>query len=370
MTEPSSQIHWGESPRILVLQFRRIGDLVLTTPALQLLRETWPKAHLTLVLNESCESLGPALLGVDQILVSKNSLRDSLALSRDLLFLPYDICLDFTGTDRSALMALSSKAPTRLTFAPTGKKKPLRRWIASQQEQPSDSPAHEISRLLRLLAPLGIAPLGEPPPPRLTPPPIARERIARLLSECGIPGPFALIHPGSGAAEKYWLPERWAEVILHLQHHLQLPCVLTGGADSFEQEHLRNIQTALAVLGQGPLPLPFLRLAGELDLTLLTALAEKTRLLVSCDTAIIHIASAFARPQVTLFGPSNPFHWRPIHSRAIVVSGPPNPAFPQTFSPDTPPQPMESIATSSVLEACAELLHATPPSLSAPTKTP
>jgi heptosyltransferase-3 len=357
MTQPSSEIHGGESPRILVLQFHRIGDLVLTTPALQLLRETWPKAHLTLVLNESCESLGPALTGIDQILVSKHSLRDTLRLTRELLFLPYDLCLDFTGSDRSALLALCSKAPTRLAFVPAGKKRFLRRWIASHQEHPTDPNAHEISRLLQLISPLGIGSPQDSPPPRLMPPPIAKERITRLLFECGIPGPFVLIHPGSGAAEKYWRPERWAEVILHLQHHHQLPCVLTGGSDPYEQEHLREIQTAMAVLGQGPLPLPFVRLAGELDLTLLAALTEKARLLVSCDTAVIHIASAFARPQVTLFGPTNPFRWRPTHSRSLIVSGSLTPNLPQEFSPDAPPQSMESISTLSVLEACAQLLQ-------------
>ena len=55
----------GAAPSILVLQMRRIGELVLTTPALQLLRETWPEARITLVLAESCLELVPTLPKVD-----------------------------------------------------------------------------------------------------------------------------------------------------------------------------------------------------------------------------------------------------------------------------------------------------------------
>jgi ADP-heptose:LPS heptosyltransferase len=366
MIEPSPSSLWSESPRILILQLNRIGDLILSTPAFQSLRERFPKAHLTLVVSQTCASLIPALPTVDQTLVFPKSLREALVFLRDLLFEPYHLCIDLTGSDRSALLALCSKAPTRLAFPPAPHR-PFRRWIRSHFSALSNLPvAHEIDRVLHLLQPLGIPSPQETPAPRLNLPSIARERIGRLLAECGISDSFALIHPGTGAPEKYWLPERWAEVILRLQHEHRLPCVLTGGDDPYEHEHLRNIQTAMAVLGKGPLPLPFVRLAGALDLTLLAALTERARLLVSCDTAIIHIASAFARPQVSLFGPSNPFRWRPIHSRSLIVPARGNSPLEPIFSPDTPPRPMESISVPEVLEACTTLLKGA----SSPRRTP
>ena len=167
-----------------------------------------------------------------------------------------------------------------------------------------------------------------------------------------------MVNPGASKSEKYWLPERWAEVILHLQYHHGLPCILTGGSDSEEQTHLRAIQTALAMLGSGPLPLPLVVLAGQLDLTLLTALTARSALVVTSDTAVMHIASAFKIPQISLFGPTNPFEWHPRHpfSRVIQASAPLEVTV--EFFPDAKEAPMSDIPSSSVCRALDGLLPA------------
>jgi ADP-heptose:LPS heptosyltransferase len=348
----------GPKPRLLVLQLNRIGDLVLTTPALNALREIWPLSHITIALSEACQELVPALPKIDSVLIFNRKLRLNRRLFSQLLTGQFDVCLDFTGTDRSALLSLASRARKRVAFS-SARKGPIRALIYQQFVQVPVNPAHEIDRMFQLIRPLGVPPPLADLHPILNVPPIARQRIARLLRECGVPGDFALIQPGSAATEKYWLPERWAEVILALQHKHQLPCVLTGGPDPFEQDHLRAIQTALAVLGSGPLPLPLVTLAGQLDLALLTALVERSRLIVSCDTAVVHMASAFRRPQVTLFGPTNPFQWRPRHDQSRVVSAALQGGVLTCFDPNSPSAPMSAITTSAALAACAELLSAT-----------
>ncbi len=341
-----------------MLQLNRIGDLVLTTPALQALRETWPHSHVTLVVSESAEELLPALPKVENCLVYRRSLRANRSLFTQLLRGRFDICLDFTGTDRSALLSVASRAKRRVAFS-SAKKGPLRALIYQHFVQVEETPAHEMDRVFQLTRPVGVAIPNQTLRPILSVPPISQQRVRRLLKECGVPGDFALIHPGSAAQEKYWLPERWAEVIMGLQHKFHLPCVLTGGADPFEQEHLRSIQTALAVLGTEPLPFPLVTLAGFLDLTLLSALAEKARIVVSCDTAVVHIASAFMRPQVTLFGPTNPFHWRPRHPHSLVLAASCPEAPLVQFDPDFPTAPMSQIPSAAVLNAAASVLAST-----------
>jgi ADP-heptose:LPS heptosyltransferase len=348
----------GSEPRILVLQLNRIGDLVLTTPALQALRDTWPRCHITLVVSESAEELLPALPKVDDCLVYRRSLRANRPVFTQLLRGRFDICLDFTGTDRSALLSVASRAKRRVAFN-SAKKGPLRALVYQHFVQVEDFPAHELDRIFQLTRPVGVASPSQILRPVLSVPPISRQRVGRLLKECGVLGDFALIHPGSAAQEKYWLPERWAEVILGLQHRLCLPCVLTGGADPFEQEHLRSIQTALAVLSTEPLPFPLVTLAGFLDLTLLTALAERARIVVSCDTAVVHIASAFSRPQVTLFGPTNPFHWHPRHPDSIILAASCPEAPLEKFDPLFPAAPMSQIPSAAVLSAAASVLMKT-----------
>lgn len=345
----------GTAPKLLVLQLNRIGEVALTTPALQALRDTWPNCHLTLVLSASCEDLIPALPKIEESLIFDPNQRLNHPIYRHLLRGRFDACLDFTGTDRSALMALCSRSPRRIAF-PAAKKGPLRSLIYQHFVHHPTSQGHEIDRLSQLIRPLGVPPRAETPSPILSVSALSHLRVSRLLNECGISGNFALIHPGSAAPEKYWLPERWAEVIIHLQHDFNLPCVLTGGPDAFEQNHLREIQTALAVLSPNLLPHPLVKLAGLLDLSLLTALSAQARLVVACDTATAHIASAFQRPQITLFGPTDPLRWRPISPHSKIICA----AFPETelirFDLETPSAPMSHIPTKTVIDLCSALL--------------
>jgi ADP-heptose:LPS heptosyltransferase len=124
--------------------------------------------------------------------------------------------------------------------------------------------------------------------------------------------------------------------------------VLTGGSDPFEQAHLRAIEQLA--------PAGLLNVAGTGSLLVLAALARDARLVVSCDTAIVHLAAAFATPQVALFGPTNPFHWRPRHARAVVLSAA-QPGGPlTTFEPRAKGAPMDLISTEVVVRATDALL--------------
>jgi ADP-heptose:LPS heptosyltransferase len=97
-------------------------------------------------------------------------------------------------------------------------------------------------------------------------------------------------------------------------------------------------------------------LAGTKSLLTLAALARDARLVVSCDTGIVHLAAAFETPQVALYGPTNPFHWRPRHPRAIVLSAA-NPEAPlTTFEPRAKGAPMDLLSTALVIHATDSLL--------------
>jgi ADP-heptose:LPS heptosyltransferase len=236
-------------------------------------------------------------------------------------------------------------------------KGPLRKLVYQNFVHVAVHSVHTVEQMLELLRPLGVPPPKAEVLPVLTVPNIAARRVQILLRECGVNGDFALLHPGTASTEKYWLPERWAEVILHLQRQHKLPCVLTGGPDAEEQSHLREIRTALAMLGDGPLPEPFVILAGQLDLTLLTALTAQCRIAICCDTAVMHMASAFRRPQVSLFGPTNPFEWRPRHPNSLVVTAQIPNGVTESFSPDATGAPMTEIPSSTVCKAVNTLMR-------------
>jgi ADP-heptose:LPS heptosyltransferase len=161
-------------------------------------------------------------------------------------------------------------------------------------------------------------------------------------------GPYALLHPGTARPEKYWLPERWGEIAAHLQtaHHLQT--LFTCGPNEFERAHVSAIPNAQTP-GKSEICHPK-------DLLSLAELVAGARIVISCDTSVVHLAAAFRVPQIALFGPTNPFHWRPMHERAVVLSAA-QPETPLTqFEPRMKEAPMELISTGAVIRATDCLL--------------
>lgn len=336
--------------RILVLQLKRIGDVILTTPALRALREALPGARITLAVESACRELLPAIDCVDETLVY-NRAGCNGALWRHLLFHGFDVCLDFTGTDRSALFAVLSKARKRVAFESIqrsrGKPVCYNSFVASSVRE-----HHTIDHYMHMLRALDIA----PPAPELAlhVPAWAEKKARQLLAESGIAAeenaPFVLVHPGTARPEKYWLPARWAEVINWCERELRLPCVLTGSAEAAEQRHISEIKAALAA--------PARDLSGQMDLLTLAALVKAARLALTVDSAAMHLAAAFRVPQLALFGPTNPFHWRPRHGRSVVLlaSDPARPNPP--LAPRQAGAPMSALSTEHVIGAISLQLFA------------
>ncbi len=333
---------------VLAIQLKRIGDLVLTTPALAQLKSRG--ARVTLVVDSSCASLLPAIGGVDERLVySKKG--GNRALWRRIRERAWDVCLDFTGSDRSALLGWISRTPRRITFQWVRKR--LLRRLAYHAFV--DSPvrlAHTCDHYSDLLRPLGFE-RGAGNQPSLDLPPDARDRATALAAAGAIHGGYVLLHPGTARPEKYWLAERWAAVIGKL-HELGQAVVITCGPDAFEKAHAAAIERACGGLtGRTATLFPP-------DLPTLAALVEKARLIVSCDTAVVHLAAAFQQPQIALFGPTNPFHWRPRHERSVVISAAQPDAPLTNFLPKMAGAPMERIPVATVLRS-AEALLSVPP---------
>jgi ADP-heptose:LPS heptosyltransferase len=207
---------------------------------------------------------------------------------------------------------------------------------------------HTADHHTDLLRPLGIQ--VENVPLSLHLPDESRAEAAEALSAVEIDAntPFAVIHAGTARPEKYWQPERWAEVASLLRREYGLPVLLTGSRDAAEHRHVETIQRALASAGESRCP----NLSGRLSLLGTAAVLSRARLLCAVDSAPVHLADALDVPLVALFGPTNPYHWRPRRASACVVTA----AGAPPFSPAHPQAPMSQISTASVAEAIRTLV--------------
>ncbi|MBV9674086.1 MAG: glycosyltransferase family 9 protein [Verrucomicrobia bacterium] len=331
-------------PRILVIQLKRLGDLILTTPALSALRRTFPKAQITLVIDYECKELAPAITMADEIWQYQRG--HSWSLWFKLIWQTFNICLDFTGNDRSTLIVLLSKAARRLGFSYQAKKK-FRFWAYTTLVHSPVQENHTIDHYVDLVRP--IEAICDPSQLSLQIPTALEYSAENLCHELGIKGQFCVIHPGSARAEKYWIAEGWAAVIQLLYRQLGCPCLITGGSDRSELKHVQEI------MDRTPDVPALFNLAGKIDFLLTAALIKRCFLFAGVDTAAAHVAGVFQVAQLVLFGPTNPYHWRARHHRSLVLRSGYNAPM-VVFEPKQQARPMTLLSTETVIRAMETLL--------------
>ncbi len=288
-------------PGLLLLQLKRIGDAVLTAPALGALRQAMPEARITLVLAGAAGELAPLFAAADEVLVWQDGGLNFSLLARVRELQP-ETSLDFTGSDRSALISLISGAPLRAGYAKFADNV-LRRFACTVTCQAPVRELHTIDFHQALAPAARLAVPMVPDAGHLT--------LPTGLDLPELPGEYVLVHPGTAREEKFWPPEHWAGLLDHLHAKHGLPVVLTGGDWDFERKHIARILSGTKV--------PVLDLRGSLNLRQWAGTIAGAKLAVTVDTAAMHMAAAFEVPQVALFGPTNPFHWAPRHPRAVVL---------------------------------------------------
>jgi ADP-heptose:LPS heptosyltransferase len=336
--------------KILLLQLKRIGDLILTTPAIRCLREAFPQAQLALVADSSCATLLDCITVDERWIYHKGGGLKGLA-GRGLnawlkhRFLPFrpDWTLDFTGSDRSTYLSALSRSRRRVAFQ-RFQKRALRKFIFTDFVRSSVIERHTADHYTDLLRPLGIERDNIPLEVHLTEEACASARI--LLASAGVRDSYAVIHAGTARPEKYWSAERWAEVIDFLRAVGGLVSVLTGSRDPVEQQHLSAIKSLLHC--------NTVDLSGKTDLASLAALIKGARVFCGVDTAAMHLADAMKTPCLALFGPTNPYHWMPRHVRSMVLRA----CTPPPFGPRQNGGPMREISAASAINALKEVLGA------------
>lgn len=327
--------------KILALQLKRIGDVILTLPALASLRQSRPDAEIAVVLVDGCAALAPLLPdGVRPLIYRRGKL--NAALWRTVAFSSYAACYDFTGSDRSTLMARLSGAEQRVSYRKAIEKVPGRRRVFNQICEAAVRDHHTIDYHLALVE-AGEAKVGFRP----SIPAATCAAVDRILADAGVNGDFVVVHPGTARDEKYWPAERWAAVVEHLVGERGLQVVLTGSPDAREQEHLTALRSATSA--------DVVDLSGKVDLIGLTELLRRARLVLGVDSAAMHLAALFERPEIALFGPTNPFHWRPLHARSqILLAGEDAPV--ENFISRHSAASMDTLSTDTVIRAIGTAL--------------
>jgi heptosyltransferase-3 len=298
--------------RVLVTKLRHHGDVLLTSPLFQVLKNHAPHLQIdALVYDDTREMLSghPAIAEIHTIGREWRTQSGSERLKHEwqhikrLQARQYDLLIHLTESTRGAL--LSHLLGTRYSVA---RQHPDQGWwwrrsFTHLYPTPRSKPRHTVELHLDALRRLGIQPEVGERRLILVPGDEAETKVAALLGEYGLSAKqFIHLHPTSRWFFKTWPVERVAELIdaLHAQGER---IVMTSAPDQRERSMIG------AILARSKAPI--VNLSGLLSLKSLAALTAKAKLFVGVDSAPMHIAAAVQTPVVALFGPSGDIEWAP-----------------------------------------------------------
>jgi heptosyltransferase-3 len=299
--------------RLAVFKMRNIGDVLMITPALRALRETFPGARITAVVNSGTEAMLANNPHVDEVLVypRNEGEKDRLgALAKELRFVHelrrrhFDLTIGFTEGDRTAWYSLLCGAPYRLGIPQYAWNRfDLRRMAYNLPVYPDRQMRHEVVKHFFLLDQGGLKLRSPEPGPLYLAVSDDLRGWARQQLAASRPSRIVHVHPVSRWLWKCWRDEAMAEVIDWLQTERDARVVVTTGPA--ERERVRAQEIVRLCRTQ---PLFY---DGNLTLSQIAALSAESSGYFGVDTAPMHMAAAVGVPVVALFGPTNPKNWGP-----------------------------------------------------------
>lgn len=298
--------------RVLIVRLRSLGDVILTTPAVQAVRDAYPGAVIEFVVDDT---IAPILKGhpaLDRVHAYPRARFRRISTARrmveDFDFMTrvarrgYDLVIDFHGNPRAAWLTFLSGAPHRIGFAHVR----LRSAAYTKKVALGAGALRQSAYLhLTLARAAGARGVGEPCPriylsdnERAA----ARERLGPLAGK-----PFLAVHPGASHASKRWPPDNFVKLARLARERFGLPTLVLY--DPASPGTSRSIAEGAGAT--------FVQDGGVRELAALTGEAA---LFCGNDSGPMHVAAAVGVPVLAIFGPSSVDLWRPLVTPSRIVT--------------------------------------------------
>lgn len=296
--------------RTLIVAPNWIGDAVMAQPLVSLVRRLDPEGTIEAIAPPHVAPVFEAMSDITSVIEAANihgkaQLRQRWQLSRQLRERHYDRCYVLPNSLKSALAPFLAGIPQRV-----GHRGEARYVLINQLH---DDRASKGRPMVEFYAQLAFDP-GQPLPAPIPNPVLARnparEREVRARIGLDADSPLIVLCPGAeyGPAKR-WPARHFAALASMLA--LEWPEATVAIVGSAKE---RALATEIAALSGEDLE----NLCGETSLSEAIALIATANGVVSNDSGLMHVAAAFGRPQIAVFGSSDPRHTPPRSPRARV----------------------------------------------------
>ncbi|HVO75466.1 MAG TPA: glycosyltransferase family 9 protein [Ignavibacteriaceae bacterium] len=308
-----------ENPRkfLIVRQHNQLGDLLIGVSLFRAIKEKYPQSSITLIVSPFNY---PGLVKnrfLDRVFIFDkkkllhlsylNQLKSILREEYDVAIVPAIVSVSFT----SNLLARFANAKTRIgpdSLDGIYNKSSFlfdRRVVLDWRKHPDSNVAE---RNLDIVRPFGIN--TENFSSEISFDSVDLSEVKAFLNEIGLNKGELLIglHAGAGKIQNRWSLLKYITLIQKLNGAYKAKFFLTGSmADSEELQYIKeNVRIPVYLCMNKPIPV-------------VAALISMSQLFICNDTGIMHVAGATGVPQISLFGPTNPFNWAPIGSNKHFI---------------------------------------------------
>ncbi len=297
---------------ILVVKMSAIGDVIHALPVAYALKQSFPQAKITWVVEKAALDLVSDNSYIDEVIIfekqkfrSLRGLIDHLpSFSRMLKSRQFDLCLDLQGLMKSAAIALLSGAPVRLGYCNMRELS----GIISKPVCGGQAQQHIVERYLDVVRGLGCAvhqvvfPINTQQ---------QETTVREIAGQAGldIDRPYLVLVPGANWLNKRWPTQRYAQLADKLYSRGIIPVIVGASADYELAEQIKRHSKVAPV-----------DLTAKTSLKQLAFLLKQARAVVAGDTGPMHLAAAVGTPVVALFGPTDPRRNGPYGRNNIVIT--------------------------------------------------
>jgi ADP-heptose:LPS heptosyltransferase len=318
----------ADRTRVLVIRPDRLGDVILSTPVLSVIKANYPDCHLAVMVKSGVETLLSGLASVDEVMIydpegRHAGLRGFFQLYRDIREKKFRIAVVLQTNFK--LAAAVFFAGVRYRVGPLSKLHSFLYFNRGLRQHRSLVEMHETDYNLQLLRRIGIRVGSRAIPTSVRVPDEVRARAREWLVKAGCdPGPrgkdtLIAVHPGMGGSALNWPEPHYIELIRLLVAEGRKVLVTAGPTEGKLLERIRE--------GLGPLHEKVMFYGGaEIGpIDFLGGLYSWASLVVAPSTGPLHLAVALGRPVLTFYPPirvQSAIRWGPYvqdDTRAAIL---------------------------------------------------
>lgn len=327
---------WSGEGRVLIIRPGGIGDAVLVIPMIETLKEEFPDVQIEVLAESRNAGVFALCPNIEKVLRY-----DSWSGLWKVISRKYTLVIDTEQWHRlSAIVARLAGAGVSIGFSTNEREQLFQYPISYKQDR------YEMNSFLDLLSPLLKSDKRWARKSFLHVPEKAARGVSTMLAPLN-GCPFVTVFPGASIPERRWGWDKYVELARRLEGE-GMGVVVVGGASE------ASVGERIVKGGDG------LNLAGRTSLVETAAILEKSKLLISSDSGVLHIGVGLNVPTVSLFGPGIVEKWGPSGERHQRIRKE-LPCSPCTLFGTTPPCPrnvicMAGIVVDEVFEAALTVL--------------